>query len=98
MRIEQLFERMSHHSENSNMSKTPPPGKTGEFVTTAQAARVLKVTMSRVRQLIMDGQLKSYGPEKGRRDNLLKLSDVKLFHRDAQKPAGRPPEDDDKKE
>jgi excisionase family DNA binding protein len=59
--------------ENKDVAKAPAPGKLGEFITTKQAAKILKVSPSRVRQFIQDGRLKTYAPEVGRRDNMLKL-------------------------
>ncbi len=90
--------------ENKDVSKAPAPGKLGEFITTKQAAKILKVSPSRVRQFIQDGRLKTYAPEVGRRDNMLKLSAVQSLA-DKERPiTGRPDEgkgfskDDDKKE
>ncbi len=91
--------------ENKDVSKAPAPGKLGEFITTKQAAKILKVSPSRVRQFIQDGRLKTYAPEVGRRDNMLKLSAVEKLA-DTERPiTGRPDEgkgfskkDDDKKE
>lgn len=78
--------------ENEDVSKAPPPGKLGEFITAKQAAKILKVSPSRVRQFIQDGRLKSYGPEVGRRDNMLKLSAVNKLA-DKERPiTGRPDE------
>lgn len=85
-----------NRSENDNMEDTPPPGKLGEYVTSAQAAKIMGVTMSRIRQFVMDGRLKSYGPEKGRRDHLFKIGDVKKMAKEDRKITGRPPENDDK--
>ena len=91
MRLHQLVEA-KQKDENDDMQKTPPPGDIGDWLTTAQAARILKVTMSRVRQFIMDGRLKSHSPVKGRRDNLLKKSDVLKFKDEDREITGRPPE------
>lgn len=67
------------NEENLSLNKTPSIGDTGDYITTSQAAKLLGVTASRVRQLIMDGKLKSHSPNKGRRDNLLKVSEVQSF-------------------
>lgn len=89
--------------ENKDVAKAPAPGKLGEFITTKQAAKILKVSPSRVRQFIQDGRLKTYSPEIGRRDNMLKLSAVEKLA-DKERPiTGRPDEGkgfakDDKKE
>ena len=97
MKLEQLFEFVGK-DENSDIDKAPPPGKLGEFCTTAQAAKILGVSMGRVRQFIMDGRLKSYKPEKGRRDNMLKIAEVKSFASKEREITGRPKEGDSKKE
>lgn len=92
MKLSNLFEKAAGHSENDDMGKTPAPGKLGEYITSAQAARELGVTMSRIRQFVMDGRLKSYKPEKGRRDHIFKLSDVRQFAKEEREITGRPPE------
>ena len=91
MKLSQIVET-KQKDENDDMEKTPPPGDIGDWLTTAQAAKVLKVTMSRVRQFIMDGRLKSHSPVKGRRDNLLKRSDVLKFKDEYREITGRPKE------
>lgn len=90
--LNELTEGVTKKSENDTMGKTPPPGEIGEFITSAQAAKILGVTMSRIRQLVMDGRLTSHGPNKGRRDHLFKIGDVRKFKSDELKDAGRPPE------
>lgn len=92
MKLANLFEKAANHSENDDMGKTPAPGKLGDYVTSAQAARELGVTMSRIRQFVMDGRLKSYQPEKGRRDHMFKLSDIKQFAKEDREITGRPSE------
>ena len=92
MKLANLFEKAANHSENDDMGKTPAPGKLGDYITSAQAARELGVTMSRIRQFVMDKRLKSYRPEKGRRDHMFKLSDIKQFAKEEREITGRPPE------
>lgn len=70
----------------------PPPGDLGEYITAAQAAKILGVNDSRVRQLVAEKRLKSYKPEKGRRDHFFKLSEVKAFAKQDRERTGRPPE------
>ena len=79
-------------NEDKDTKSAPPPGKLGEFITTKQAAKILKVSVGRVRQFIMDGKLKSYSPEVGRRDNMLKLSSVNKFASKDRPITGRPDE------
>jgi len=80
--------------ENKDLSKAPSPD--GGKMTTAQAAKRLGVTMGRVRQMIMNGQLDSDSPEKGRRDNLLSTKDVQSAAKKKRK-AGRPSKKDQSK-
>lgn len=68
--------KLMQEDENDDLGKTPAPGDLGDFITTAQAAVILKVSQSRVRQLIMDKHLTAHHPVKGRRDNFLKRADV----------------------
>jgi excisionase family DNA binding protein len=75
------------HDENRDLNKAPPP-EDGRM-TTAQAAKFLNVTMGRVRQMIMTGELDAKRPEKGRRDNLLAIKDVQEIKKKRKKP-GRP--------
>lgn len=77
-------------SENEGKKSPPPPGKLGPYITTAQAAVILKVSPSRVRQFIMDKRLKTYAPEPGRRDNMLKTDEVNSFKKKARDITGRP--------
>lgn len=83
---------LESEDENKDVSRAPAPGKLGEFITVKQAAKILKVSPSRVRQFIQDGKLKSYGPEVGRRDNMLKLSAVNKFSDKPREITGRPDE------
>lgn len=99
MKLKDLFENKAAHSENSDMGKTPAPGKLGDLITSAQAAKILGVTMSRIRQFVMDGRLKSHQPEKGRRDHMFKLADIRAFAKKDRDITGRPPEKEaDKKD
>lgn len=86
--------------EDKSADQAPAPGKLGEFITTAQAAKILGVSMSRVRQFISEDRLKSYSPEAGRRDNMLKLAEVEAFAEKERKRTGRPEgaKEGDKKE
>lgn len=96
MKLSKIFENKATHDENSDMGKTPAPGKLGDLVTSAQSAKILGVTMSRIRQFVMDGRLKSYQPEKGRRDHMFKLADIRAFSKKDREITGRPPEDESK--
>lgn len=86
MKLKDLYE--AKKDENSDMNDTPPVDDS--WCSTAQAAKILDVSMSRVRQFIMDGRLTSKSPEKGRRDNLLSVAQVKKFAQEERKITGRP--------
>lgn len=92
MDISIILEKVSRRREDYNLNLAPPPGSTGQFITTAQAAKILKVNMSRVRQLVADGTLQSHKPVKGRRDHLLRQSQVRALAKKDRKRTGRPPE------
>lgn len=79
--------------ESETVRKSSPPGDLGEYITTAQAAKILDVEMSRIRQMISDGELNSYQPEEGRRDHMLKLSEVHAKKYKDKDVGGRPPKD-----
>lgn len=85
--------RMREGDESETVKDAPPPGETGEFITTAQAAKILDVNMSRIRQIIDQGELQSHQPEEGRRDHWLKAAEVRAY-KDKMKEPGRPEEDD----
>lgn len=78
--------------ENTTLNKTPPAGDISPNMTTAQAAKELGVTQSRVRQFIADGRLKAKKPVKGRRDNMLSTDQVRKFKKKERKITGRPTE------
>lgn len=80
----------SGNEENKTFRKAPPPGDVGDQMTTAQAAKELGVTPSRVRQMKMEKKFKSAkGPVEGRRDNLIRSSEVKSVKEKKNGP-GRP--------
>lgn len=88
--IAEIVEYVDANRENKTLNRTPPPGDAGELISSAQAARILGVSQSRIRQIIGAGELNSVPPTKGQRDHLLKLSDVKSY-KNKMKDAGRPP-------
>ena len=98
MKLKQIFENKASHSENDDMGKTPAPGKLGDLISSAQAAKILGVTMSRVRQFVMDGRLTSHNPVKGQRDHFFKLADIRAFAKKDRDITGRPPEKESSKE
>jgi len=89
MRLEDLYES-SKSDEAETVRKSGPPGRLGEYITSAQAAKILGVEMSRIRQMVSDGELKSYKPEEGRRDHILKLSEVRAIKDKEKDKGGRP--------
>jgi len=89
MKLETIFEDQKS-DEAETVRKASAPGKLGDFVTSAQAAKILGVEMSRVRQLVGEGKLKSYKPEAGRRDHMLKRSEVEGLKYKEKDKGGRP--------
>jgi hypothetical protein len=90
--IKPLTQVNESDNENKNLNKAPPPSDVAPNVTTAQAAKTLGVTQSRVRQFIMDKRLHSKKPTKGRRDNMLSADEVNKFAKKERKITGRPEE------
>lgn len=86
MKLQDISENV--RDENIDLDKAPSAD--GEWITTAQAAKILGVTMGRIRQLIMDGRLNVKPPEKGRRDNLVSKSQINDMAKKERKPTGRP--------
>jgi site-specific DNA-methyltransferase (adenine-specific) len=60
----------------------------GKLYTTDSAAEYLQVTPARVRQLIIEGRIKS---EKYGRDHLIPENQLKQYATSGKKKAGRPP-------
>jgi len=89
MKLEKIFEEI-HSNEAETVRKASAPGKLGGFITSAQAAKLLGVEMSRIRQLVGEGKLKSYKPEAGRRDHILKRSEVEKLRGKKKDKGGRP--------
>ncbi len=83
---------LESEDENKDVGKAPPPGKLGELITVKQAAKILDVSPSRVRQFISDGRLKAVSPDVGQRDNMLRLADVNKFDAKPRERTGRPEE------
>jgi hypothetical protein len=83
--------------------KRPPAISGGGTISTAQAASILGVSVSRVRQLIGSGTLKPrISPRKGDRDHELLKKDVDNYKQKIKKgeagQKGRPPESEEKEE
>lgn len=90
MKLETLLEKRAKSDEADTVLKAPAPGKLGEYITSAQAAKILNVEMSRIRQLVGDGKLKSHQPETGRRDHMFKKSEVEALKAKEKDKGGRP--------
>lgn len=91
MKLNTLINLREGSDEEETVRKAPAPGKIGDLLTSAQAAKLLGVEMSRIRQLVSSGELKSYQPEEGRRDHFLKKSEVEA-HKSKEKDKGGRPE------
>lgn len=76
-----------------------PPVTGGDTVSTKQASEILDVTVSRIRQMIGDGTLKTkISPRKGDRDHEILLKDVQALKKNMPE-KGRPEKKDkDKKD
>lgn len=97
MKLKDLFENyqepvLESEDEDETPDKSPPTGgRMGDRVTTAQAAKILGVSMGRIRQMIGAGEFDDViEPEPGRRDHLLKLSDVQAKKAEPKDKGGRP--------
>lgn len=75
-----------------------PPVKGGDTVSTKQAAKILGVTVSRVRQMVGDGTLSAQiSPRPGDRDHEIQLKDVQALKKNMPE-KGRPEDEDNKKD
>lgn len=87
------------NKENETFKKAPPAGDVGDQETTAQAAKELGVTPSRIRQMKAEGKFKTAkGPVEGRRDNLIRTSEVKSKKENRRGPGRTADKSDSKKE
>jgi hypothetical protein len=90
MRIEDLLESETEKNTPDN-APSPNADLGGDKINTAQVAQMCNCSMSRVRQFVMDGRLKSYSPVPGRRDNFFLKSDAQAFCEKERERTGRPP-------
>lgn len=96
MKLNELL-RINEGDESETVKKAPAPGKIGDLITSAQAAKILGVEMSRIRQLVGDEELKSYQPEEGRRDHFFKKAEVEAYKSKEKDKGGRPKDTGEKK-
>lgn len=96
MKLNELLQ-VNEGDESETVRKAPPPGKIGNLITSAQAAKILGVEMSRIRQLVASGDLKSHQPEEGRRDHFFKKAEVEAFKSKEKDKGGRPKDSSEKK-
>jgi len=92
MKLNQLkdLHESSASDEASTVRKAPAPGDLGQYISSAQAAKILGVEMSRIRQLVAEKKLKSHNPTDGRRDHMFKESEVRAFAEKEKDKGGRP--------
>lgn len=90
MKLDKIFEDRKSDEAETVRKVSSSSGKLGDLITSAQAAKILGVEMSRIRQLVGDGKLKSYGPEAGRRDHMFKRSDIQSLKSKEKDKGGRP--------
>jgi hypothetical protein len=98
MKLLDVQKILESDNEDITVRDAPAPGQLGPYITTAQARNIIGVSMSRVRQFILEKRIKTYSPTPGRRDNMLKLSEVQAFAKKKREITGRPEGSDDKKE
>lgn len=97
MKLLEIKRILESDNEDITVKDAPAPGQLGEFITSAQARKILGISMSRVRQFIMEKRLNTYRPTPGRRDNILKLSEVEAFSEKKREITGRPDEKNEPK-
>lgn len=91
--IKDLNDLRESESEGSkDLASAPAPGNLGQFITSAQAAVILDVDQSRIRQFVADGRLTSHKPVKGQRDHMFKQADVRDLAKKDRPITGRPDE------
>lgn len=94
MKLEQAFKYLREKDDEDEGKAPPVTG--GDTVSTKQAAEILGVAVSRVRQLIGDGTLKTkISPRPGDRDHEIPLKDVQALKNNMPK-KGRPSKEDSK--
>ena len=96
MKISELY-NILNESKNEDETPNDAPPPSGSLISTAQAAKILGVSMSRIRQYKQDGVLTpESGPEPGSRDKWWKMKDIQSLkdkQEDGELPrTGRPPE------
>jgi len=96
MKINKLLQAINESDESKTVRNAPAPGKMGDLITSAQAAKILGVEMSRVRQLVASGDLKSYQPEDGRRDHFFKKAEIETYKSKDKDKGGRPKNTEEK--
>lgn len=77
----QYLKESEYENSGKSVEDAPDPGAS-EYITTAQAAKILGCVPSRIRQLIGDGTLKSHN--KDGRDNLLKQTEVREYKKNSE--------------
>lgn len=97
MKLNDLKNIAEGSNEDETVKKAPAPGKMGDLITSAQAAKILGVEMSRIRQLAGEGELESHQPEEGRRDHFFKRADVEAYKSKEKDKGGRPEKKEDAK-
>lgn len=93
MKLAQIKDLSESESEGKkDLASAPSPGNLGQFITSAQAAVILNVDQSRIRQFVADGRLTSHKPVKGQRDHMFKQADVRELAKKDRPITGRPDE------
>jgi len=95
MKLNNIFSNINESDESETVQNAPAPGKIGDLITSAQAAKILGVEMSRIRQLVADNKIKSHQPEEGRRDHFFKKAEIESYKSKEKDKGGRPEKKED---
>lgn len=87
-----LITETTSKDEAETVRDAPPAGELGQYITGAQAAEIIGVSMARVRQLAGEGRIKGYEPTDGQRDRMFKRADIEAFAKKPRERTGRPDE------
>lgn len=91
MKILDLLEKATRADDKIRVQNAPRTDVDG-FYSTSAAAKELGVTTGQVRQWILDGRMSAKKPTIGRRDHLIKKSEVARFKKEPRERTGRPDE------
>jgi hypothetical protein len=89
--VAQILSEAPGNEENQTLKDTPPQSDDNAGLTTAQVAKKLGVTQSRVRQLKMEDRVEgAKDPVKGRKETRIPVKTANRLAREKRKRTGRP--------